>query len=242
MRHQSKNNKLIMKKILIFTLLLFFITVLPIFAKAVTFKPSAPSLFGGKSLIHINGSTLGTLIVHIYNWSIGAIAFLAVIMIMVSGLQWMLAAGSAPQINAAKDRISSALIGLVLALGAYFILDFINPQAVSFKNLSPNTINKVELPKSCDINGGEIQLSSGAKSTAEQTCADTCIAGGYTLRNSGEEGDGPWCCKCLGCPTGTVKLPTEYEDKGCWSYCRSQGKTGGSYSDAYPQCCQCNGN
>lgn len=66
-------------------------------------------------------------IISIYNLFIGVVGILAVIMIMLGGFKWLLAAGNAQKIGGAKTTIISAIIGMVLALGSYSILNFINP-------------------------------------------------------------------------------------------------------------------
>ncbi|MBU0596846.1 C39 family peptidase, partial [Patescibacteria group bacterium] len=91
---------------------------------------------------------LGQYIAGVYKWSIGAISIIAIIMIIVSGIQWMMPgnvitsvltkAGGEKQeesINKAKKRIVGALTGLLLAIGSYTILYAINPELVQFKYL-----------------------------------------------------------------------------------------------------------
>lgn len=63
----------------------------------------------------------------LYNLFIGIIGILAVIMIMAGGFQWLLAAGNAQRISGAKTTIISSVLGLVLALTSYTILNLINP-------------------------------------------------------------------------------------------------------------------
>ncbi|MDD3102369.1 MAG: pilin [Patescibacteria group bacterium] len=113
----------------------------------IKFQPqvSLPGFMNVGDIKNISGTTLGEFIIAFYKWSIGTIAFLAVVMIMIAGFRWMTAAGSAPQITQAKDRINSALIGLILAIGAYSLLSFLNPALVRFKNLNITNINNIEL-------------------------------------------------------------------------------------------------
>ncbi len=63
-----------------------------------------------------------------YKLFISLVGILAVIMIMVGGFQWLLAAGNAQKISGAKTTIVSALMGLILALSSYTILYIVNPQ------------------------------------------------------------------------------------------------------------------
>lgn len=80
----------------------------------------------------------------IYKYLIGAAGILAGIMITIGGVQWLLAAGEAPKIAAAKKRITDALIGLVLVLGSYTVLYSINPDLVTFKNLKVKLVDYEE--------------------------------------------------------------------------------------------------
>jgi hypothetical protein len=63
----------------------------------------------------------------IYNFFIGAIGIFAVIMVMLGGFRWLLAAGNAQKIAGAKTIIISAIMGMVLALASYSILYIANP-------------------------------------------------------------------------------------------------------------------
>lgn len=76
-----------------------------------------------------------------YNFSIGIIAIIAVLMIMIGGLRWIFAAGNVGSVSEAKSTIYAAITGLVLALTSYVILYNINPRLV---NLSLPGVTKVE--------------------------------------------------------------------------------------------------
>ncbi|MFA5175541.1 MAG: pilin [Patescibacteria group bacterium] len=128
-------------------------------AAEVQFSPqiSFPGFMNVGVSKNISGTTLAEFIIAFYKWSIGIIAFLAVIMIMIAGFRWMTAAGSAPQITQAKDQINSALIGLILAIGAYSLLSFLNPALVRFKSLEIENVSITPLGTAikvhvCDAN------------------------------------------------------------------------------------------
>jgi len=88
---------------------------------------------------------IGEYFVALFNWGTWAIAILAVIMIMVAGFQWMTAMGNPSKISRAKSKISDALFGLILILGANFLLSFINPNLTIFKPITIEKIKEVEL-------------------------------------------------------------------------------------------------
>lgn len=85
--------------------------------------------------IPVKGTTFAYYMIAIYEWSIRAIVILAIIMIMFAGFSWMTAGGSATAIGKAKTQITSAFIGLILAIGAYTLLNLINPSLVRFRDL-----------------------------------------------------------------------------------------------------------
>lgn len=69
----------------------------------------------------------------IYNFVIGFAGLLAASIMMVGGFQYLTAGGDQGKVAAAKGRIANALIGLVLALSAYLLLNTINPALVNLK-------------------------------------------------------------------------------------------------------------
>jgi type IV secretory pathway VirB2 component (pilin) len=69
----------------------------------------------------------------IYRLLIGVGALLAVVMIMVAGYQWIFAGGSPTKIESAKKRLFSAVIGLMLALLSFVILNAITPRLVALR-------------------------------------------------------------------------------------------------------------
>ena len=63
-----------------------------------------------------------------YIWSIGVAAALAMLMIVIGGVQYTLSAGSIGSKDAAKKRITSAVLGLLILLSITLILTTINPK------------------------------------------------------------------------------------------------------------------
>lgn len=88
-------------------------------------------------------SSIGEYIKLIYSFLIPAAALIAIVMIMIGGLQYMLARGDAGKITESKKRISNALIGMVLVLSAYTIANFIDPNLVSFNSLRTPIIRQI---------------------------------------------------------------------------------------------------
>ena len=97
----------------------------------ITFTPSEslPPLPGGQQFPTTGG--FPQFVRWLVPFTISVAAILAVIMIIVAGLRWMAAAGNPSQIETAKNNITNAVFGLVLAFAAWLILNTINPALVN---------------------------------------------------------------------------------------------------------------
>ncbi len=96
----------------------------------------------------------------IYKLSIGIAGVLAVLMIVIGGIEYIASAANPSLKESAKKRIWAAIGGLLLALSAYIILNTINPKLVGFDfKLTPITIPEKIDPKTKSKNsigsGGE---------------------------------------------------------------------------------------
>jgi len=129
------------RKIFNLVLWLIFIVIIayPQIAKAeIKFLPQV-NIPGFKET-EIKEKTLAYYISSFYKWSVTTVAILAVIMIMISGLQWIFSAGNPPAIAKAKDQMMSAILGLILVLICIPLLKMINPALVRLSSLNIPTI------------------------------------------------------------------------------------------------------
>lgn len=85
--------------------------------------------------LFINIPFLGEYLAAVYRYAVVTAGLVAVIAIIVSGVQWILGGTNEELINKAKKQIGNALVGLLLAVGSYVILFTINPELVEFKSL-----------------------------------------------------------------------------------------------------------
>ena len=74
--------------------------------------------------IKSDNNLMGTLN-QIINVIIGVIGFIAVIVIILGGVQYTTSAGDSGKVKKAKDTIMYGIIGLVIALLAYSIVNFV---------------------------------------------------------------------------------------------------------------------
>lgn len=84
---------------------------------------------------------LAQYIERLYSYAIGIAGIVATVMLMVGGFTWTVSAGEAGRIQSAKDTIKSAILGLVLVMSSYMILNFVNPSLVALQSL------QIELPE-----------------------------------------------------------------------------------------------
>lgn len=112
-----------MKKFLV--ILCFSILLLPLIASAITLNLDYPS-FRGIDLE--KDQELGQVVAWFYYFVVGISGFAAFVMLVWGGIQWISSAGSPGQIKDARDRIQNALLGLLLVLGSFLILQIINPE------------------------------------------------------------------------------------------------------------------
>ena len=81
----------------------------------------------------------------IYNYGVGIAAFLALAMIVAGGLIWLTSGGSTDKIGTARSMIVSAIIGLVLLLGTYTLLQIVSPALLNFKPIKTEYIGAMQL-------------------------------------------------------------------------------------------------
>lgn len=72
-----------------------------------------------------DGASLTEIIQSILNWIFGIIGIVAVVMIIIGGFNFMTSAGDPGKVKKGKDTILYGIIGLVVALLAFAIVNFV---------------------------------------------------------------------------------------------------------------------
>lgn len=103
----------------------------------------AQNTTGGQSTITI--PFLAQYLSALYLYLISIVGIIAAVMIIWGGFQWVVAGGNSAQIGSAKERIAGAVVGLILALGSYSVLYFLNPDLVRFKSLVVPFVSRINL-------------------------------------------------------------------------------------------------
>lgn len=82
--------------------------------------------FGGIDLNE--DQDLNQLVAWFYYFIVGIAGLAAFTMLVWGGVQWLTSAGNPSKITEARERITSALLGLLIILGSWLILQVINPE------------------------------------------------------------------------------------------------------------------
>ena len=150
----------------------------PVAVNAQGYEPLAPLASNS------NITSLGGYLSDLFLIGIGLAGVLAVIMLIIAGVQYIGGASSESARKDAKDRIWAAILGLLIALGAWIILTTIdsNLVAVPDTNLQPTQIDTASLGSGGGTGGGgttqycftsEPTLGPGS---TQQTCLSTATA------------------------------------------------------------------
>ncbi len=178
-----------------------------------TKKAPDPGAFSQTEKYYVSG--VGEYIKTIYNFVVSAVAFLAVIMITIGGFKWLTAAGNPERIGDAQKTILNSVMGVVLALLSYTILNLINPNLTSFRQIRPLVVkNLASLTAECvsmkditpqifvtpvKIGGQEREFSTinGSEYVSISSSPDTCGEQYYIKERGGS-------CRGTACAIGQV--------------------------------------
>jgi len=124
-----------------------------------------------------------------YSYLLGAGSLLAIVMIMLGGIQYMLARGKPEAIGKAKTRIKGAVTGIILLFASYAIANFVDPSFTTFNRVAPPKIKAsffLDPDSTC-----EARKAAGITITpSEGVCGDVGIVSNLgDISSAIEEGD-----------------------------------------------------
>ena len=130
---------------------------------------------------------LPTYINVLYAWLLPAASLVAVVMMMIGGLQYVMARGKSKYIDAAKTRITNAITGLVLLLSAFVLLNLVDPRFTRFQSLQVPLIKQVVLldPTSSCERLADYGYTIGPATSSAADSAATCGGKGKITDASG---------------------------------------------------------
>ena len=171
------------KLFLLIILLVTFGFSFKVFALEVTW-PDSP-LSPGFTLT--DQSTLTDLVRYFYEWGIFIGGLAVLISLLIGGFLYLTSVGNPTRMSEAKDRIFSAIIGLVLLLAIYLILNTINPE-LTVLTLNPlggvSCTNPSDCPTGFECKDGVcVPPITDISCTADQDCEDKGLSG-YTCKDN----------------------------------------------------------
>ncbi len=113
-----KEVTLMQRRTIITTLASLSILALPLAASAISYLDPSDSLGLGTA-------DLKDTVINIINWVLGLLGIVAVIMVLYGGFQWLTAGGSEDKVASAKKILQSAVIGLIIILLAWAIVNYV---------------------------------------------------------------------------------------------------------------------
>lgn len=153
-------------------------------ANAVNWEPLVP--IPG---IPATGVNLSTYLIGIYNFLLSIVGIVAVMMLIVGGIRYITSAGNQAAAADAKDIITNAIVGLLLALLTWVFIATINPDALYLKKpgstFAPTPIvgqgpgacfDNFVLPDICTCGDGAVITSSNVNDCVSDCRAqDHCV-------------------------------------------------------------------
>ncbi len=132
------------------------------------------------TIIAISGdntfASLADYINALYKYLVPVMSIVAIIMVMVAGLQYILSRGNPSAVKQAKERIVQAVVGIILLLSAYTLARLLDPSLVNLEQLRVPMVKEVVLldeGSKCEtlaLAGIEIDSVAGA-SFVDKTCS-----------------------------------------------------------------------
>jgi hypothetical protein len=78
-------------------------------------------------------TTAAEFIIYLFNLAIASGAFIAAVVLIMAGVDYVSSKGEPAKIQSAKNKIKNAILGLTILLASFMILNIINPQLTSIK-------------------------------------------------------------------------------------------------------------
>lgn len=111
---------------------LCFIFLLPSISLAINLNLDYPT-FGDFNPNEEDQQDLNQVIAWFYYFVVGVSGFFAFFGLVMGGFTWLTSAGNPSKIADAKDQILAAILGLVLILATWVILQIINPELTTLR-------------------------------------------------------------------------------------------------------------
>jgi D-alanyl-D-alanine dipeptidase len=121
---------------------------------------------GGKTIKTINVPWMAQYISGVYKYAVSIAGVIAAVMMMIGGIQYLTAGGDAGRVSRGKERINDALLGLMLVLGTYMVLQVINPDLVKMQGTLITLVAPEKYPPSTAGATDEVEKITGATASS----------------------------------------------------------------------------
>lgn len=160
----------------------------------------------GKIMVNRDTSYIATYVKAFYNYGLGIAGILAAIVLMGGGVIWLTSGGSESRVGQAKELIFGSITGLAILVGAWVLLNTINPDLVNFK---PSSVLPIEEIANNAISCDTTMSSSTCNTIAfciwkDNKCVGKVEAGAAKCSTNKAEVPGPLKCCCQSNPSGYV--------------------------------------
>lgn len=171
---------------------------------------------------------------NLYQFALIIGGVLAFGIIVFGGVKYMASAGNPSGQGDAKEWIQAALLGLLLLIGAYFILDVVNPQLL---NLGLPALTPVNIQAPATSSTQPWSVTNPPVNTSQSDCNNYCYLPSTCVQDAGAS---TWSCKAPAggqgnntsgtpCPPGSTNMCAPP------NYCSwSATLTGGFYTCGTP--------
>ncbi len=191
----------------------------------------------GVAIGGLTSSTLAQYLTTFYRLGLGIAAVVAVLFIMIGGFRYMSAAGGGG-VDAGKDMIKNAVVGLILAALSYTLLQTVNPDILKLRLPRVNLIKQCAYQLDCGTRADQATCEDNSKdpskrciwNTKQAICYDNSVNQSDALGKSGGECKRDGNTENFTCSSGQcVKInSTTYKcsDGGRCAPCTSDTKLG----------------
>ena len=214
-----------------FTLSNILLFLAPMVANA-QYTPLAPLSSNAKEL-----TSLGGYLSDLFLLGIGLAGVLAVIMLVVAGIQFIGGASSESQRKDAKERIWAAILGLLIALGSWMLLNTIdnNLVAVPDASLQPTTIDISPTGEGATQSGPVGSTVTGPAGPSSITTTEYCYTPKKSVGNNRLKR--PVCDSTCTAPTGQTCTTQTKLTAAKYCYDKRITRGGGSTKEQCPTTC-----
>lgn len=106
-----------------------------------------------------------------YRYMVSIVLIAAIIMVVWGGFRYLLGSANIGNVQRGKEIIRDAVVGMLIVIGAFVILNTVNPRTVELRNLSLSSIQRQDMNLSV-AGGARTECSSDADCTAGSRCVE----------------------------------------------------------------------